>query len=150
MSSLPLRPEFSLFHSTSNSVLRWFMCLACQSVDLWPVCPSPLDHFTHKCPRRNTKTEVFNKNKDVATEKWGSVILLSPWGCWRGHTTASHQWQTDRQTHTIWRTFPVSSQSRLGVQAAFDWKTKERKLRLNLTDDWTQASLLSYYNTFRE
>lgn len=40
------------------------MCLACQPVDLWPVCQSPLDHLTHKCARRKTQ-----RRRDVTTTK---------------------------------------------------------------------------------
>lgn len=56
-------PPLSLIHSESDSAFRWFMCLACQSVDLWPVYPSLVVDlfffllFTHKCAHRNTKTE---------------------------------------------------------------------------------------------
>lgn len=65
--------------------------LTCLSKPLRPLHPQV-------CSQEHTKTEGCDQNKDVATKKWGSVVLLSPWGCWRGHSTASHQWQTD----TMW------------------------------------------------
>lgn len=88
-------PPLSLIHSESNSAFRWFMCLACQSVDLWPVYPSLVDLlffllFTHKCAHRNTQRQRDpDKNNDVAMEKWGTVLELSHWNSWRGHTTAA-------------------------------------------------------------
>lgn len=139
MSSPPLRPKFPLLHSTSNSVLRWFMCLACQPVDLWPVCPSPLDHLTHKCARRNTqrwrdltKTKMSQQRNEEASScchREGAdedTPLL--------HTSAR---QTQCERH-----FLLAAKADHEFMQLLDHKTKEKKAKSEF-DRWQNPGLIS-------
>lgn len=60
-------PPLSLIHSESNSAFRWFMCLACQSVDLWPVYPSLVDLFFFSSSHISLLAET-HKDREILTK----------------------------------------------------------------------------------